>query len=161
MIIYAKSVGYTIDKFGNINSKTGKPLILSKSGNYLKFTVNKNGEYGTVKVHSFQAYCKFGNKLFNDGIEVRHLNNNSLDNTFENISIGTKHENHLDKDRETIKKVSIAGAQKLRRFTSDDIRDIRLKKRNGDTLKEIADIYNTSKGHISSIVNYRIYKDQP
>lgn len=61
------------------------------------------------KVHRLAAFQKFGKKMFEPGIEVRHLDSNSLNNQESNIAIGTKSQNAFDKPIETrIRQATIA-----------------------------------------------------
>lgn len=40
-------------------------------------------------IHRLQAYQKFGDKIYEDGIVVRYLNGDRYDNSYDNIGIGT------------------------------------------------------------------------
>lgn len=51
-------------------------------------------------MHRLQAYQKFKDKIYEDNIVVRHLNGNSLDNTFNNIGIGSPSDNAFDRPKE-------------------------------------------------------------
>jgi hypothetical protein len=42
------------------------------------------------------AYQKYKEMALSNGIQVRHLNGESLDNSYHNISIGTQSENQMD-----------------------------------------------------------------
>jgi hypothetical protein len=53
-----------------------------------------------LKIHKLQAYKKFGEEIFKQGIVVRHLNGNKTDNSWENISIGTQSDNMMDRSEE-------------------------------------------------------------
>jgi hypothetical protein len=62
------------------------------------FGVNPPGNgYETfpVQTHRFVAYTKYGEATFEADC-VRHLNDNSLDNSWDNITLGTHYDNHLD-----------------------------------------------------------------
>lgn len=50
-----------------------------------------------VSIHRFQAFKKYGGLIFDSDLQVRHLNNISLDNSWSNIGIGTAKENCQDK----------------------------------------------------------------
>jgi hypothetical protein len=105
----AKDRGYRIDGDGNVYSKRMKlnPMKTCPT-NYLFFSVKINGKSEKVMVHRFQAYAKYGDKAFEKGIVVRHLNGNSLDNSWDNIAIGTQHDNMMDIPKE----LRISHAQK-------------------------------------------------
>ena len=60
-----------------------------------------------------QAYQKFGNLIFQDNIQVRHLNNNSQDNSWDNIEIGTAKENAMDKFEHVRKNAATIASRKM------------------------------------------------
>ena len=71
-------------------------IIYNPDGKILKGYVGKRGyrrfspvRTNHVKVHRLVAYQKFGDALFEEGIEVRHLDNNKLNNSEDNIALGT------------------------------------------------------------------------
>lgn len=110
-IRYAKQKGYTVDHTGQVFNPKGKPISGSiqkqkksrqgkGSGVYLShnFSVsNPNNGYESrpVPTHKFVAYLKYGEEAFSADC-VRHYNDNSLDNSWDNILIGTHMDNHLD-----------------------------------------------------------------
>lgn len=102
-ILEAVKKGYTIDERGCV-FKNGKCLKLysAKTG-YYSFGIRMfNKQTFNISVHRFQAYFKYGDEIFEKGKVVRHLNNDSKDNSFSNIGIGTQQDNCLDnpkKDR--------------------------------------------------------------
>jgi len=63
---------------------------------YRCFALHTGGRVIPVKVHQLQAYQKFGQEMFQQGIQVRHLNGDKLDNSWDNIAIGTASENQMD-----------------------------------------------------------------
>jgi len=103
-IAFAK--GYRVDIFGVVtrNGRVRK-LRLNDSG-YYRFTVCMNGGTYPVSVSRLQAFQKFGEALYIEGIEVRHLDNNCINNSAGNIALGTKSQNAMDKTPETRKRVA-------------------------------------------------------
>jgi len=97
----ALSKGYISDDGGNIFGPIGTRRKLFKIGKYLAFSVRadsslKRRRAVSVFVHRFVAFRKYGECLFVKGIEVRHRNNISTDNTYDNLIIGTGSENQYD-----------------------------------------------------------------
>ena len=99
-IIEAYNRGYKIDKVGT---------ILNPKGNIVKGRILKNG-YKTFGIrigkrivgiyfHDYQCFFKYGYLLFMTDC-VRHLDNNKLNNTFDNIEIGTWKDNNRDNPKE-------------------------------------------------------------
>lgn len=156
----ANLMGIYVDLKGNLIYSNGR---ISKSKpdhqGYFMFNVYIDGIQHKCQVHRLQAFQKYGNKLFDENTYVRHLNGDSLDNSFENISIGTQSENMMDKSQVVRQKQAEHAASYKRKFSYEDIRSIRSKKRNGYTLRELANEYNSSKGHISDIIHRKIYKN--
>lgn len=102
-IVEAYERGYRVDKSGNtINPKGNivKGCVVGKSKwKYRRFGIGsreKNRHPLVIHVHRLQAFQKFGLAMFEEGIVVRHLNGDSLDNSFKNISIGTHSDNMQD-----------------------------------------------------------------
>ena len=93
--------GYEVDiKTGTITSKTGRKLkgSANKDG-YLMVTISLSdsppkGEM--VYVHRLVAYAKFGDKLFDPSLEVRHKDGNPGNSRGKNIILGTRSENLMD-----------------------------------------------------------------
>jgi hypothetical protein len=93
-IAYEK--GYRVTKDGNLLNPKGTKIGSINNHGYEKTTIRINGKGVVIKTHRLQAYQKYGDKLYEDGIVVRHLNGNSLDNSFGNILTGTQVDNLKD-----------------------------------------------------------------
>lgn len=99
----ASSKGYVVTEAGDVISRAGKLRKLAiqppSSGrpSYMKLSIKLGDQSFPVPVHKLQAYQKFGEKMFEPGIVVRHLDGNSLNNTPDNINIGTQVDNALDR----------------------------------------------------------------
>lgn len=167
-IILAKEKGYYSDKLGNIFSKTGRRLKLSeikaknKKNKYLKFTIKclKSRNCKNIPVHRFIAYLKFGETLFIPGLQVRHLNENSKDNSWENIELGTMQQNSLDRPRQKRIDSGKHAASFLKILTDDQVRELRKDRINGYTYTQLMKKYNIKTKHtISSILKNRTYTD--
>ena len=98
--------GYYVNKEGVLFSRHRKLRVQVSNKNkratsyyYAMFT-NK-GVKRSMQVHRIQGYHKFGSKMFEEGKLIRHLNNNSLDNSWGNIGIGTAYDNYWDNSKET------------------------------------------------------------
>ena len=95
--------GYTVLKNGDVISPSGekiKPYKWGKSIKYLKIRYkNKNivKLITEVAIHRLQAYKKFGDKIFEKGIVVRHLNGDSKNNYYDKYKINILFliQNHL------------------------------------------------------------------
>lgn len=103
-IMKAYEAGYRATENGDIISPKGilrKTRVKLMDGTpYKLFTVGLDGKSFPLAVHRFCAYQKYGIAIFNEGIVVRHLNNNSSDNSLKNLGIGTAHDNMMDKPKD-------------------------------------------------------------
>ena len=102
-IAYEK--GYRVTKDGQLIGLSNKVIGCVNSAGYEHTGFKINKKYTFISTHRLQAYQKYGDKLFKDGIVVRHLNSNPLDNSFNNISIGTQKDNYRDIPKENKKKM--------------------------------------------------------
>lgn len=132
--------GYTVDKNGI--AKNPKGLIVGKTTNrYDKISVKINKITFSVFVHKIQAYLKFGNKIFEKDIIVRHKNDISKDNTWDNILIGSFQENSLDVPKEKRILNSLNSTLKTRKYSNELILKVREELKT-KTVKEISKLYN-------------------
>ena len=94
----ASEKGYVVDDNGSVfyNGKQRKLRFKSKNQKYYCFTARINCTTTRIEVHRLQAFQKYGSKIFEDGIVVRHLNGDSTDNSIANIEIGSYQDNSLD-----------------------------------------------------------------
>ena len=138
--------GYIVTEVGTVIGKNKKELSLYNYKNYFFFSIKLfNSKTKLVGVHRLQAFQKYGEKIFEKGVQVRHLNGISSDNSFNNIAIGNNSENQLDIPKED--RILRASNPK---YNHEDI----LMDRNlGLTYRELMIKYNiSSKGTMSFII---------
>ena len=123
-VLEAFNRGYRIDEAGNVFNASGNLLSGHSSGGYKKISFRINKHYHTVLFHRLQAFVKFGELIFESNIQVRHLNGNSFDNSFENIGIGTPSQNMMDKSEEVRMRCSLIATRKMQ----DSIRSLESRK---------------------------------
>lgn len=102
-VIRAYLKGYRMTKEGDVISKKGNVLKLfnrgrGRHGTYLAFNFRYAKGKITINAHRLQAFQKFGLKLLKKDIVVRHLDGNAMNNSWDNISIGTASDNMMDVD---------------------------------------------------------------
>ena len=123
--------------------KTTELIKLSyKNNDYIVCHSQKECKRIVIQVHKLQAYQKFGNKVFEKGIQVRHLDNNSLNNSWNNIDIGTQSQNMMDIPKE--KRI-----QKARNNIKYDWSEIDKDRENGMSYKKLTEKYGVKKGTLS------------
>lgn len=88
--------GYRVANDGSIISPDGN-VKKTRVGNdnYMRFTIGIDGLRSPIMVHRFAAYQKFGEIMFAADC-IRHLDGNSLNNSLDNLEIGTNSDNRLD-----------------------------------------------------------------
>lgn len=154
--------GYRISPCGRLFSPRNKIMkpCWHKKGNkknplfYAKFSFKGERVYW----HHLVAYQKFKDKWLYSDLLIRHLNGNSQDNSYSNISLGTQRENTMDipleKRKRNLKNAHLA----LRRFSNDQIKEIKelLKSKTG---YRIAKLFNCSTKTIYDIRDGFTYKN--
>lgn len=160
-VIYAYDRGYRIvnNKVLNPNGKILKTWTHSNVGDckYKSFNIVVNKEKSNIPVHKLVAYEKYGKRMFGDGILVRHLDGNSLNNNHDNILIGNVYDNRNDIKREVRRTLAINASKKLRRFTDEEVIMIKKDRANGMTYKLLCEKYNTIKSTLSYLFNHASY----
>ena len=153
--------GYWAREDGAIVSKKhGKYRVLSSSFNRangycnLKVGVGIN-KYKTYNVHQLVAMAFMG--LIPDGMEVLHSDGDKTNNRPDNLSYGTRLENHADKIRHG---TSGKGEQNsMAKLTEKDVLAIRAKYKKGVYgYIRIAKEYDVLSGTIQKIINREIWK---
>lgn len=159
--------GYTVTKEGillNRNGKQVKGKLKSKKQDYYVFDIrigprNENKKVHCL-IHRLQAYQKYGNELYKEGIVVRHLNGDRYDNSYDNIAIGTIQDNKDDIPKEL---VSINCGHIGRKYSKETIESIRNDYKQGLSYSDIMTKYNiSSKGTIHYVIHgedtlYKVY----
>lgn len=147
-------LGYDINKNGVVTNPKGK--IVKGCGNpiYLKIGLRiLEFKSFSLKIHRIQAYKKYGNKIFEEGIKIRHLNNIPTDNSWDNILTGTHSDNMMDIPKEKRRQM----ASNPRHNHSAIIKDYN----NGMTYKQLMQKYNvSSKGTISFIIKKSLVSEE-
>jgi hypothetical protein len=157
-IIHNYEYGYRGDEEGNLYNPRGKKLKPSSRNPHRRLTFRGNsldGKRPAIKVHRFLAYQWFGDGLFKEGVMVRHLDGNPLNNRKDNLALGTNSDNMLDRDPEDRKKTaSHAGksTKKAKQAKKKARRVLRLH-RKGLSQRSIAEQLQISKSTVSRIIN--------
>jgi len=158
--VVARSQGLCVDGRGVLYGPRGPRKTKMDQDGYLNASFREagTGKVVNVYVHRLQAFQKFGNELYADGMQVRHLDGNHLNNRPVNIAIGTKSDNEQDKDPVVRKYASEQGALATRKFTDDQVRDMRSRyASNRSSCPALAREYECSKSTMSYILNRKTY----
>lgn len=159
-ILFAIKKGYKIDKDGVCYKNDS--IIKGCMGNrpYKAINIRLKGTRKQIRisVHRLQAYLKFGSKIFEDNVVVRHLDNNSLNNSWDNIAIGTRSMNMLDVPQDIRKGRALKSSKLRRKLNTKQYKSIFLDRNSGMKLRELSKKYKISMSTASYILNYKTYK---
>lgn len=149
-----KETKYLVDKNGSIyNENTKRQLKPQNNGNgYLKVTLTINGKQIQKYVHRIVAETY----LINKSIQVNHKDGDKGNNNVSNLEWVTNSENQIHAHKIGLKK----NGNELwnGKFSKEDIEKIRRLKKEGVLQYKIAELMNTTKGTISSILTGKRYK---
>lgn len=163
-LIEASRAGYEVMDDGQVIAPSGRYRTLcgkirgqGRTAQYLYFTITTGSREDntratrTVMVHRLSAYQKFGDDMFREGVQVRHLDNNEQNNAPANLCLGTGSVNMMDRPPE----VRSAHAGKAhRKYTDEQIVEMVEMHKAGKTYKEIMARFGIkSKGTVSYIMN--------
>lgn len=150
-LVDAYNMGYRINNEGHATSPHGKVLKPYRNNRgYYRFNIRINKVSGSVLYHRLMAYQKYGELLFAANC-VRHLNGNSLDNSYDNIEIGSWSDNMMDIPKEI--RVRKAANANMKYKNIDEIRDYY---NNCKSYKETMERYGiSSKGTLYYILKNR------
>lgn len=154
---YFYELGYRILNCGKIISKSGCEIKGGLDGEgYIR--VNSRGKFNYFMAHRLQAYQKYFDKIYEKGIEVRHFNSNRIDNSYDNILIGTHKENMMDKPEHIRMAAALYASSFVRKYAREDV--VNFHDNNGKSYKKTMAKFNiSSKGTLHFILNGRKPKD--
>jgi len=158
-VIIAFERGFRVEKDGSVLGLKGNKLKMSRIGGkfpYFFFSLRNAGERITVPVHILCAYQKFGDKALTCEC-VRHLDGNSLNNSYENIAIGTFSENRMDIPEEVRKRTAtIASHSFIMKWDEEDVKKIKEYYKGCHSYKETMNKFGIlSKGSLHFILHKR------
>lgn len=130
-------------------------------------TVVVNGERVNLHIHRLAAYFFYGGDTFEEGICVRHLNGDVLNVSAGNIALGSYSENERDKPpelrsrnaRKANRSRKDTRRMTMRKFSCEDIIDIKTRLMRGETGASIARSYDVVKDTIYQIKHGETYSD--
>lgn len=153
-ILRAVEMGYKISKSGEILNPNGIVIkgTMSSKG-YKVFRIRRLGLSSyTISVHRLQAYQKFGDVIFKDKkLFVIHKNRKFLDNSEDNIILGTQSQSRMLIPEETRMKLALNATSKVRKY--DKVAVKAYHEANGKSYKKtMAHFEISSKGTLNFIL---------
>lgn len=152
-LIEAFNRGYRVASGGSVLGKQVSKLSTPiNSAGYYFFSIRKGSKKYVIQVHRLQAFQKYGMQLFDTAIVVRHLNGNPLDNSYDNIVIGTQSDNMLDIPEEVRVAKALHASSFVRKHKKEIVR--KFHKNNGNSYKKTMEHFCiNSKGTLHYILN--------
>ncbi len=147
--------GYYIDKEGSAYNPSGKVLKGKIKNGYKCISIRIGKRKTDVRFSRLQAYQKYGDEIYKEGIVVRHLDNVKENNSFTNIAIGTQSENLMDNPKEKRLEYAINASLKANKYSKDFVEEIRQKHIDGWSYNKIKEHYKLPKSTISYIINHK------
>lgn len=136
--------GYFVDNSGQMFTPK-KSLVKTKNKKgYIRCTVSVDGKNITLTAHRLVAYQKYGDKIYEDGVVVRHLDGNKINNTHENIMIGSNRDNCMDVPDEQRLKKAINASKKTIKYDADEVYNFYIE--CGRSRKKTQEHFNISSG---------------
>jgi hypothetical protein len=160
-LLFAIRSGYMLDENNNIIDPHGKIRKLCLHKGYPRFTIKFKHKKYAIDIHRLKAYHLYGDAIFENKLQVRHVNGNKLDLCDANIQLGTRQQNAMDipeYDRRRISKNAVIyAAIKNRRFTDGEVTEIKKLNLYGISYARLAKAYKTCKSTMSYIMNNKTY----
>jgi len=151
--------GYRVTKDGQLLNPKGKVIGNLNDKGYQRTTLKLNKVH-ILHTHRLQAYQKFGNKLYEDGIMVRHLNGNKIDNSWGNIAIGTNKDNAMDIPKQKRKENTLKAVKKTIKYNKEFVLKLREEHKEKKNCAELGRKYNMRSSDIWYLINKRkVFKD--
>ena len=121
--VVAYKRGYRVTESGMCINPKGEFIGSVSLKGYYTTMIRINKKKVNFSIHRLQAFQKYGYKLFMKGVEVRHLNGNSLDNSWENVAIGTHSDNIMDIPKQIRIKKALYATSYVRKYNKQEVRD--------------------------------------
>lgn len=152
--------GYRVTKDGDLLNPKEKKIGSINNTGYEGTGIWIDKKQQKLHTHRIQAYQKYGNKLYEDGIVVRHLNGNPLDNSFNNIAIGTYRDNTMDIPKEIRTKSCVAAAKTHIKYPKEFVLKLREEYKEMKSYSELSKKHNMPTSMVWQLINKRkVFKD--
>lgn len=151
-------MGYRVDLHGRIRGLRGR-ILKGWWNNWGYHCFRVGHDIASVTVHRLVAYQKFGDKIYAEGVEVRHLDGNQRNNCPSNIDIGTASENCMDKPLGQRLRVAKLAALVVRKLRDEDVVALRADRAAGMKYVDLIKKYGVAKSTVSYVVNGKTYSE--
>lgn len=154
MVKLARDKGYMVMD-GAVVSPSGKTRKLGLKNNYPTFNMRfpRTRRVIPVPVHCLVGLNKFGDQVFSDVLELRHINGNRLDFSEGNIVLGTHSQNMMDIDPVIRLRNGRHAASRNVKYGPDVVANIgSMRARSGLGYRSIGKILGIPKASVRSII---------
>jgi hypothetical protein len=144
------SIGGEVYSTAGGNGLIKRKYNICKDG-YKRIRLIKDG--ATLRLH--REVLKAFDRFPKEGEICRHLDGNPLNNHISNLKWGTHKENSMDclKHGRNVFQKMWGEKSPVVKFSDIEIEDIKKRRKEGATYKEIMGVYDISKSHVSYIIN--------
>ena len=125
--------------------------LLNDRNGYPYFKIRHKGKMIKVMAHRLAAFQKFGEAMYEEGTQVRHLNGDPSDFRFTNIAIGTQSQNSMDRPKEQRVASAKHAASFQKKFNYKEVRAFHEESKSYK--KTMAEFGINSKGTLCRILN--------
>lgn len=149
-VLVAFEKGYRV-KDGKVISPNGTERKFEKNKSTPSFKIRSGEKMVHIYVSRLLGYQKFGEQIFDENLYVYHANGNPMDNSYDNINIGTYVEAQMSKTVESRMNSALTATSKVKKHDHEKIIEMH---KNGMSYKQIMQETGIkSKGTISFIVS--------
>jgi hypothetical protein len=139
-VVLAYNKGYRVIN-GEVWYKGKKRKLVAYKNGYIKFSLrNEIKQLSTIGVHKLVAYQKFKDELLKEGVVIRHLDSNPLNNLDNNIAIGSHSDNMQDIPKEIRVAKAVYASSFMKQFNHIDV----------------TSFYNNCKSYKKTMINFGI-----
>lgn len=154
----AYELGYRVSEDGKLINPKGeiiKGCLRHSKRKYtcLAFTIKVGNKTKHCCIHRLQAYQKYKEAIYGMRVVVRHLDGNSFNNSFDNITIGSYSDNFHDMSKDQQEKViNNLHKNRYRKYTDDLIKEVYKDYCEGLNRTQLSTKYNIPVKNIYYIV---------
>jgi hypothetical protein len=146
LLLEAIRRGYSVDEDGNAHGPSGRKLTRRAGSGYFAIALKIEGRAMNVEVHRIAAYQLYGEAIFDEVLEVRHLDGDFTNNRSSNLALGTPSQNSMDRLPEVRRSMAVYASSKRRRLSDEEEVALCNDRRKDMEFRDLAAKYQVSVG---------------
>lgn len=115
--------GYRITEEGEVIGLKGSKVGFFAQNGYLRFKIKEDGADKNASAHRLQAYQKFGDRIYQNGTVVRHLDGDQKNNHIDNIEIGSMRDNVMDRPAQERLEHALHATSFVRKYDRNEVKE--------------------------------------